>query len=130
MIKLLNLNKQDIFYDLGCGDGQLLIEASPKVKQAIGVEIDPIRFLIAKARTAKTKNKQNIKVIYGNLFKTQFDKATKIAVFLCPETNIKLGKRLKQFSNKIVAASYKWPIADLSLIKHDKKNRIYLHIKS
>lgn len=131
MLNMLKLNKNDIFYDLGCGDGQLLIEAAPKVKKAVGIEIDPIRYAIAKART---KNKENIKIIHGNLFKLPLKqtKATKIGIFLCPETNIKLGKKLKRElkpKTKIMIASYKWQIPKLKLIKEEKDHRIFLYQK-
>lgn len=121
MLHMLALNKQDVFYDLGCGDGQLLIEAAPKVKRAIGIEIDPIRFLIAKARASRY---DNVKVIYGNIFRQNLNSATKISVFLSPETNIKLGKKLQLKSARV--ASYKWPISKLALIEYDKSNSIYL----
>lgn len=126
MLKMLKLNKQDIFYDLGCGDAQLLLEAAPKVKQAIGIEIDPLRFIIAKMRTKKLRN---TRIIYGNLFKIPLNKATKISIFLSPETNKKLGKKLNQESNKTLVASYKWPIPNLNLIKEEKDHRIFLYQK-
>jgi 16S rRNA A1518/A1519 N6-dimethyltransferase RsmA/KsgA/DIM1 with predicted DNA glycosylase/AP lyase activity len=120
MLNMLALNKKDIFYDLGCGDAQLLIEASPKVKQAIGIEIDPLRFIIAKARASKYKN---VKIVYGNLFKQNIGSATKIAVFLSPETNQKLGKILH---GKKLVASYKWPVSSLRMKAYNAKNRVYL----
>ena len=131
MLKILKLSKKDTFYDLGCGDAQLLLEASPKVKKAIGIEIDPLRFLIAKVRTRKVKN---VEVIFGNLFsfklrnKINQDKKNKvkIAVFLSQEANQKLAKKLKRENFHGLLASYKWPLP-LKQESYDKKNDIFLY---
>ena len=120
MLRMLKLNKKDIFYDIGCGDGQLLIEAAPKVRQAIGIEIDPLRFLIAKARTS---GYDNVKIVYGNLFRQNINFATKIAVFLSPETNMRLGKILH---GKKLVVSYKWPVSGLKRIGYDARTRVYI----
>ena len=121
MLEMLKLNKKDIFYDLGCGDGQLLMDASPKARKAVGIEIDFIRFLIAKARTRKMSN---VYVIYGNMLGRNIGSATKIAIFLSKETNEKIGGKIPR---KTLVASYKWPVSGLKLLKQDKANRIYLH---
>jgi len=121
MLEMLKLNKRDVFYDVGCGNGQLLLEASPLVKKAIGIEIDPVRFLISRSRTRKMRN---IRIIRGNLFRQNLSSATKMAVFLSPETNARLGEKIRKNAK---AASYKWPIPGMKLIKHDAKNRIYLY---
>lgn len=122
MLQMLRLSKRDILYDLGCGDGQFLLEASPKVRQAIGIEIDPVRCLIAKF---KARNRKNIKIVCGNLFKQNI-RSTKIVVFLLKGTNEKLGKKLKQECRNALIVSYKWPVAGLKLLKYDEKNRAYL----
>lgn len=146
MLKMLNLNKKDIFYDLGCGDASLIIAAAHKVKKAIGIEIDPIRFLIALFRIrirTKTSKIKNAKILYGNLFKIPFNEkkeAIAIAVFLSKEANIKLGNKIKKElarekkgnskkgkKEKIKIASYKWPIPSLKLVKYNKKHRIFLY---
>ncbi|MEM1535104.1 MAG: N-6 DNA methylase [Candidatus Pacearchaeota archaeon] len=124
-IKMLKLNKNDVFYDLGAGTGSMLIEASRRVKLAIGIEIDPIRALIAYLRI-KMKKIKNAKLIYGNLFKIHFSKATKLFVFLSREANEKLGNKLKQeLSENAIVVSYKWPIKGLRLI--ERRGRLYCH---
>jgi len=124
MLRMLKLNKGDVFYDLGCGDGQLLMEASPKVRKAVGIEIDLIRFLIAKARTRKMKN---VEVIFGDMRKRKLNGAGKVAVFLSKEANEKISGKIPE---KALVASYKWPVSGLRLMKRDRKNRIYLLINN
>ena len=120
--KRLHLNKKDIFVDLGCGTAEMLVEASRKVKKAIGIEIDPLRFLVAKLRTRKLSN---VKVLRGNLFKIPVE-GNKIFVFLSKEANEKLGKRLSKLKNAMVV-SYKWPLKNLRLIEKDDKERLFLY---
>jgi len=120
---MLKLDRKDVFYDLGCGDAQLLIEASPKVKKAVGIEIDPVRFLIAKLRASKRKN---IEIIYGNLFNIPMRDATKISVFLLEGTNKRLGKKLNRECRNALVASYKWPVPGLKPKNCDKANRVYI----
>lgn len=126
-LKMLKLNKKDIFYDLGSGTGSLLLEASPKVKQAIGIEIDPIRFLISYLKI-KIKKAKNVKIIFGNLFNVPLNDATKIFVFLSKEANEKLVQKLRnEIKERATVVSYKWPIKNLKAIKKNKKYRLYKH---
>ncbi|MEM4152856.1 MAG: SAM-dependent methyltransferase [Candidatus Pacearchaeota archaeon] len=124
--EILKLNKKDIFYDLGSGIGSLLLEVSPKVKEAIGIEIDPIRFLIAYLKI-RIKRVKNVKLIFGNIFNKNLNNATKIFVFLSKEANEKLGKKLNKETKNAIVVSYKWPIKNLKLIKVDKENGLYKH---
>ena len=127
ILKMLNLSKKDIFYDLGCGDASLIIQASPKVKKAVGIEIDPIRFLISMLKV-KIKKIKNIRIIYSNLFNILLSEATAIAIFLSKEANVKLGHKLKQeLKKKTLIASYRWPVPYLKLISHNAKHRIFLY---
>lgn len=125
-IKMLKLNNKDVFYDLGFGTGSMLIEASPKVKKAIGIEIDPMRFLIAYFRI-KAKKMKNIKLAFGNIFNKKLNDATKIFVFLSKEANEKLGRKLEQEAKKAIVVSYKWPVKNLELTEENKENRLYKH---
>ncbi len=122
---MLKLNKKDIFYDLGSGTGSLLLEASPKVKKAIGIEIDPIRFLIAYLRI-KARKAKNVRLIFGNIFNMPLNRATKIFIFLSKEANAKLARKLKK-ETKAIVVSYKWPVKNLKLIEKNSENRLYRH---
>ena len=125
-LKMLKLNKKDVFYDLGAGAGSLLLEAAPKVKKAIGIEIDPLRFLIAYFRT-KVKKLENAEVVFGNLFSVPLNNATKIFLFLSKEASAKMAKKLKKEAKKAVIVSYKWPITELRTIEKNQEYRLYKH---
>ena len=67
MIEFAGIKNNDTVYDLGCGDGRIVLAASKKCKKAIGIEIDPLRFIISWIKVKLTKTK-NAKIIFGNFF--------------------------------------------------------------
>ncbi len=74
-LRLVDLKKDEVFYDLGCGTGEALIEASRVSDHVKGIEIEPIRWLIASLRA------RNAHVIFGNLFKQDISDADVIFIF-------------------------------------------------
>lgn len=125
-LKMLRLNKKDVFYDLGAGTGTLLIEASPKVKKAIGIEIDPLRFLITYFRI-KARKMKNVKLLFGNIFNKKLNDATKIFLFLSKEVNEKIGQKLRKETKKVRVVSYKWPIKNLKIVRESRRYKLFEH---
>jgi len=126
MVKMLKLGKKDVFYDLGAGFGTVLIDAAPKVRKAIGFEIDPLRFLICLTRI-KSRKLKNVNIILGNIFKHHLEPRAKIFVFLSKEANEKLAIKLKQEMKESTIVSYKWPVKNLKIVEGNKKYRLYKH---
>jgi ubiquinone/menaquinone biosynthesis C-methylase UbiE len=94
MLKMANVTKGDIHYDLGCGDGRIVISAAKKGAIATGVDIDPQRIKEAKdnAKTAGVSDK--VTFIEGNLFDLDFSKATVLTLYLLPSVNMKLRPKI------------------------------------
>lgn len=94
IINALELKNNSVLYDLGCGDGRILLKAVQKHPniQAIGIEIGFVPYLIAKF---KTRNYKNVKIKREDIFKTDLNDATHIFLYLYPKvinhliTNIK-----------------------------------------
>ncbi|MDP2736566.1 MAG: class I SAM-dependent methyltransferase [bacterium] len=111
IFKLADLKPGQIFYDLGCGDGKLIIYAANNFKvKAIGIEISLAFYLICKARQALNKQ-SNIEFKFGNLFKENLAPANVIYLFGMPrvlneEFCSKLKKELKP-GTKIISYSFK-----------------------
>jgi SAM-dependent methyltransferase len=95
MLKVANVSEDDVVYDLGSGDGRIPITAAQMFgARAVGVEIDPD--LIAKAR-AKAKEAgvaDKVEFRQQDLFNTDLDDATVVALYLWPEINVKLRPKL------------------------------------
>lgn len=95
MLKIANVNKRDIVYDLGCGDGRIVITAAQKYgAKGVGVDIDPQRIKEANENAERAKVTDKVKFIEGDLFKTDFKEATVVTLYLLPEVNMKLRPKL------------------------------------
>ncbi|KKQ17881.1 MAG: Methyltransferase [Berkelbacteria bacterium GW2011_GWA1_36_9] len=92
-LKLAHLEKGEIFYDLGCGDGISLIEANKFGAKAVGFEISPYYYLWAKLRTL---NKPNITVKYQNINNTNLQKADVVYCYLLPKFLEKLTPKFQR----------------------------------
>lgn len=89
MLKVAKVSKNEVVYDLGCGDGRIVITAAKEYgATGNGIGINPERIQEAKenARQANVTNKVTFNV--GNLFKTDFSKASVVTLYLLPEVNM------------------------------------------
>ena len=127
---LVKLGPDDIFYDLGCGDGRVVLHFAKKFNcYGRGVELAIPFYLIAKIRSLFHKK---VKIYWKNLFKHDISDAKVIFLFGMPE---KLGKRLVEKFNKELKPgtqiiSYVFPLKGLKpekVDKPEKRNPIYLY---
>lgn len=79
-IKLMDLKPDQLFVDLGCGDGSLLVLAAERGWQAVGYELNPFLALYAWLRTRRYGCK--VKVICSNFWKADISKVDGIFIFL------------------------------------------------
>lgn len=120
-LKLVDLKKDQVFYDLGCGTGGALIEASKLCDHVKGVEIEPIRWFIAKLRARKAQ------VILGNLFKQDISDADIIFIFQYPgRINNRIATKIKaETRSGTRVISYYHLIDNMRLVKSQNKILIY-----
>lgn len=95
MLRTADVRKDDFVYDLGCGDGRIVI-AAVKEKGAHGVcvDIDPQRIREARANAAAAGVLDRIRFLEQDLFETDIGEATVVVLFLWPEVNLKLRPKL------------------------------------
>jgi len=95
MLKLAGVSASDTVYDLGCGDGRIVVMAAKKYgARAVGVDIDPERIAEANenAKNAGVTNK--VKFIESDLFKADIGAATVVTLYLLPTVNERLKPKL------------------------------------
>ena len=127
--RLGGVSKKDVVYDLGSGDGTaLLIAAKEFGARGVGIEIDPLRATISKARIRAAKLKNNIKVLQNNFFNVPINDATVIFVYLVPRALLRLKpKFLKELKPGTRIVSYRYEIPYLPLKKKDEVHQLFLY---
>ena len=95
MLRLANVGKGDILYDLGSGDGRIAIAAAKKFGiKAVGIDIDPERIREATENARKAGVGSLVEFRQEDLFKADFREATVVTLYLLPDLNVKLRPRL------------------------------------
>ncbi len=122
-IDLLDLKSGDRFYELGCGDGKVLIQAAKRGYICVGWEMNPIIFLIAKIRTYKYKN---VSVRLANFWNQDLSNADGVYVFLLDKYMEKLDNKLThelKSGTKLASYAFKIPNKKASY----EKNAIFVY---
>jgi SAM-dependent methyltransferase len=96
MLRLVNAGPNDILYDLGSGDGRIVIAAVRDfgVKRATGIDINPDLIREANSRAAKANVTDRVRFINDDLFEADFRDATIVTLYLLPSLNLKLLPKL------------------------------------
>jgi len=93
VLDFANIKKNDVFYDLGSGDGRILVEAAKKGIKVIGIEKNPLLNWIARR---KTKNFKNVRIIQGDIFEQKINGASIIVAYLSQKIAERLQKKIKK----------------------------------
>jgi SAM-dependent methyltransferase len=95
MLRLLELRQGDVLYDLGCGDGRLVIGAAkvPGVR-GVGIDLDPRRIQESRANALAAGVTDRTVFVQQDLFQSDIRDATAVTLFLLPEINLKLRPKL------------------------------------
>jgi ribosomal protein L11 methylase PrmA len=97
MLRLVNVKKGDVLYDLGSGDGRIPITAAKLYGvRAVGIDIDPQRIAEAQENAKKAGVTHLVEFRQADLFMSDFREATVVTLYLLPELNVKLRPRLWQ----------------------------------
>ncbi len=94
MLALAEVRPGDVVYDLGCGDGRIVVEAARLGARAVGIDIDPQRIREARANARAAGVEERVDLRVGDLFEADVSPATVVTLFLWPEVNLKLRPRL------------------------------------
>ena len=95
MLEIAKVGKNDLVYDLGCGDGRIVIAAAKKAgARAVGVDLDPVRIKESLENARKADVTDRVQFFQKDLFQTQIGPATVVMLYLYPEVNLKLRPKL------------------------------------
>ncbi len=133
MLQLADVRRGELVFDLGAGDGRILIEAVRKFgARAVGVELDPERFARIQERLRATGIVAE--VIHEDFMKIDLSSADVVAIYLSPAVNSKLGPKLKdevKSGARVVSLDYVlpgWvPERELSVKSGGISRKIYLY---
>ena len=96
MLRLAEVRAQDVVYDLGCGDGRIVIAAARDFgARGVGIDIDPRRIADANAAARSAGVEGKVRFAVQDLFQTDFSEATVMALYLYPELNARLRPKLR-----------------------------------
>jgi SAM-dependent methyltransferase len=91
MLRLAQVRPGDMVYDLGCGDGRIVIAAAERFgARGVGVDIDPRRIAEAQAAARSAGVAERVRFAVQDLFQTDFSQASVVTLYLFPELNARL----------------------------------------
>ena len=130
MLELANPRANELLYDLGSGDGRIVIEAVKKYGvRAIGIELNPILVFLSRRRIKKLGLESQAEIYWGNFFGEKFSGADTIIMYLFQLTNNRLEKKFLQElkpGTKIVSQSFTFKKIPF-LKSHPKEKSIRLY---
>lgn len=95
MLELAQVSAQDTVYDLGCGDGRIVITAARKYRaRAVGIDIDPERIAEARENAQQAGVADRVRFVRGDLFEADISAASVVTLYLLTELNIRLRPKL------------------------------------
>ena len=95
MLTLAGVTRDDVVYDLGCGDGRIVIAAAKEFgARGVGVDLDPQRIREAQANAVRARVADRVTFRVQDIFDTDVRPATVVTLFLSPELNARLRPKL------------------------------------
>jgi cyclopropane fatty-acyl-phospholipid synthase-like methyltransferase len=97
MLDVARVTSADVVYDLGSGDGRIVIEAARKYgARAVGIELDPELNKKAAKNAQKAGVADKVSFVRADFFKTDLSEATVVTLFLSPNINARLQPKLRR----------------------------------
>lgn len=95
MLNLGKVGKDDLLYDLGCGDGRIVVTAAKERRaHGVGIDLNPVRIAEANENARKAGVEKMVSFRVGNLFEADVSPATVVTLYLLPSVNRQLRPQL------------------------------------
>ncbi|MFN2386345.1 MAG: amino acid permease [Thermoanaerobaculia bacterium] len=132
MMKMAAVTKDDVVYDLGCGDGRIVITAVKDFgAKGVGVDIDPRRIQESEENARKAGVSDRVQFIQGDLFEANISKASVVTLYLLPSVNLRLRpKLLKELKPGTRVVSHNYDMGDWKPLKQSQigDHMVYLWV--
>jgi hypothetical protein len=97
MLRMAAVTKDDVVYDLGCGDGRIVTTAAKEFgAQGVGIDINPARVAESNENARAAGVADRVKFIEGDLFRADLSRATVVTLYLLPSVNLRLRPKLER----------------------------------
>jgi SAM-dependent methyltransferase len=97
MLEMAQVGPRDVVYDLGSGDGRIVITAAQRFgARAVGVELDPALIRRSRENAVRVGVADRVQFLEQDLFVTDLSEATVVTLYLLPEVNLRLRPKLRQ----------------------------------
>ena len=131
MLRMALVGRGDIVYDLGCGDGRILITAAQKFgAHAVGVELDDDLYKRTSERIKELELEDRVQVIHGDLMEVNLTPATVVTLYLLPSANEKLRPNMEKYLQpgaRVVSHDFEVPGWQPSKVETVTENESRLH---
>ena len=94
MLDLAGVRAGDVLYDLGCGDGRIVVAAAMRGARATGIDIDPMPLNFARANARRAGVEGRARFMRGDFFEADLRDASVVTLYLSPEVNLRLLPKL------------------------------------
>jgi len=112
MLELARVSREDVVYDLGCGDGRIVIAAARRYgARAVGFDIDPARVAEARRNVTSAGVEQLVHIEQRDVFELDLTPASVVTLYLLPELNVRLLPQLERLRPGSRIVSHDFDIA-------------------
>lgn len=130
MLDIACLTDKDVLYDLGSGDGRIIITGAKKYGiKTVGIEADPVRCLWTRLIIFRNQLNDQVTVIWGNFNKTPIVNATVVTIYQRKGVNKSLKEKfIKELKSGTKIVSYMYEIEGWNPVKIDGESKIYMYL--
>jgi precorrin-6B methylase 2 len=118
MLDLARVTKRDLVYDLGCGDGRIVVAAAKRGARAVGFDIDPERVREARANVEKNGVQELVRIEEADIFALDLRPASVVTLYLLPNLNVRLVPQLEKLKPGSRIVSHDFDIEGVKPMKH------------